>query len=288
MAARKAIAPAKLNFSLEVRPRDGTGLHPMRGLTQSIGWYDLLKLERSGTDRLTVYGADLTTGDDNLVWKAVRVLRELTGRYRKVKIELWKRLPVAAGLAGGSSDAAAALLLYRALIGRQTGALDAAAAMIGADVTFCLHGGLRWIGGYGEKLGPPLGESEGLFVVVSVPPFPLHTARVYQAWDTLNGPQGPGVAGSDLPPSLRVRGPLRNDLYPAAVACEPLLDDWRAELENRWDRRVLLSGSGPALFAFFMDRQEANEALALVPSEAGSAFAAPTIGHGARIEKGRH
>ena len=284
MAVHRALAPAKLNFSLEVRPRDGSGLHPVRGLSQSIGWYDRLTMEDSDTDRLSVHGADLTSGEDNLVWKAVRVLREQTGHDRKVDLGLWKRLPLAAGMAGGSSDAAAALLLYGSLIGLGAGALDRPAGMVGADVTFCLHGGLRWVSGYGERLGPPLGESAGLFVVVSVPPFLLETTRVYRAWDVLDGPTGPDVAGYQLPPSLRVHGPLRNDLYVAAVACEPLLDDWRAELENRWDRRVLLSGSGPALFSFFVDEREASEALALVPAEARSAFAAPTIDHGARAQ----
>lgn len=284
MDLRRALAPAKLNLSLEVRPRDGSGLHPLRGLTQSIGWHDLLTLEESDSDRLTVYGADLTDGEDNLVWKAVRMLREQTGHDRKVEFGLWKRLPLAAGVAGGSSDAAAALLLYGSLIGVDAGELDRLAPLIGADVTFCLHGGLRWISGYGERLGPSMGESEGLYVVVSVPPFPLDTARVYRAWDILGGPQGPRVAGAHLPPGLRQHGPLRNDLYVAAAACEPLLDDWRAELENLWDRRVLLSGSGPGLFSFFVDQREASEALELVPPEARSAFAAPTIDHGARIE----
>ena len=284
MAVHRALAPAKLNFSLEVRPRDGSCLHPVRGLSQSIGWYDRLTMEDSDTDRLSVHGADLTSGEDNLVWKAVRVLREQTGHDRKVDLGLWKRLPLAAGMAGGSSDAAAALLLYGSLAGLGAGALDRPAGMVGADVTFCLHGGLRWVSGYGERLGPPMGESAGLFVVVSVPPFLLDTTRVYRAWDVLDGPTGPDVTGYQLPPSLRVHGPLRNDLYVAAVACEPLLDDWRAELENRWDRRVLLSGSGPALFSFFVDEREASEALALVPAEARSAFAAPTIDHGARAE----
>lgn len=285
MALKRAVAPAKLNLSLEVRARDGSGLHPVRGLTQSIGRYDSLTMEESDKDRLKVCGADDVPDDgDNLVWKAVGALRRLTRRDRRVSLELRKRVAMAAGMGGGSSDAAAALLLYRRLIGGTTGALDRPAAMIGADVTFCLYGGLRRISGYGERVGPPMEESEGLFVVVSVPPFLLETPRVYRAWDILDGPRGPVVAGHYLPPSMRVHGPLRNDLYPAAVACEPLLDDWRAELESRWDRRVLLSGSGPALFGFFVDEGEANEALALAPAEARSAFAAATIDHGARID----
>ena len=117
MAARTAIAPAKLNFSLEVRPADRSGLHPVRGLTQSIGWHDILTMEESDTDRLSVHGADLPSGEGNLVWKAVKALRRRSGDLRRVEMKLWKRIPVAAGLAGGSADAAAALTLYGDLIG---------------------------------------------------------------------------------------------------------------------------------------------------------------------------
>ena len=282
MDARRALAPAKLNLSLNVRPRDASGLHPVRGLTQSIAWYDILTMEESDVDHLSIHGADLPSGDDNLVWKAVKALREQIGDHRRVDFRLWKRIPVAAGLAGGSSDAAAALLLYGGAVGAGPGELDRQAVAIGADVKFCLYGGLRWIEGYGERVGPLLGESEA-FLVVAVPPFPLETGRVYGAWDRLGGPRGPRVSGYDLPPGIRVHGPLSNDLYPAAVSSEPVLDDWRAELEDRWDRRVMLSGSGPALFGFFSDQAEASEALAVVPAEARAAFAAPTLGHGARI-----
>ena len=286
MAARRALAPAKLNLSLEVRPRDGSGLHPVRGLTQSIEWHDILTMEESESDRLTVHGAELPSGNDNLVWKAVKALRDRSGNFRRVGFKLWKRIPVAAGLAGGSADAAAALLLYGGLIGASLEALDRPAAAIGADVTFCLYGGLRRIEGYGERVGPMIGGGGGIQVVVAVPPFLLETGRIYEVWDRLEGPRGPRVSGYDLPPGIRVHGPLSNDLYGAAVASEPLLDDWRVELENRWDRPVLLSGSGPALFGFFTDEEEAKEALALVPTEARSAFASPTLGHGARMNGG--
>ena len=262
---------------------DASGLHPVRGLTQSIAWHDILSMEESGADHLSVHGADLPSGEANLVWKAVRALRERSGDRRRVEMTLWKRIPVAAGLAGGSADAAAALILYADLIGAGRGLVDEAAARIGADVTFCLYGGRRRIAGYGERIGPLSREEDGFMVVVAVPPFELETPVVYRAWDRLGGPRGPRVSGSDLPPAIRTHGPLSNDLYPAAVSVEPLLDDWRAELSVRWERSVLLSGSGPALFGFFVDGQEAEEALALVPGEARSAFSAMPLGHGARI-----
>lgn len=283
MRARSAIAPAKINLSLAVFPADASGLHPVRGLTQSIAWHDILAMEESGADRLSVHGADLPTGEANLVWKAVSALRERSGNHRRVEMKLWKRIPVAAGLAGGSADAAAALILYADLIGTERALVDEAAARIGADVTFCLHGGRRWMAGYGERIGPAVDGEDRFLVVVAVPPFRLETPVVYRAWDRLGGPRGPRVSGSDLPPAIRAHGPLSNDLYPAAVAIQPLLDDWRAELSVRWERSVLLSGSGPALFGFFVDDQEAEEALALVPGEARSAFSAAPLGHGARI-----
>jgi len=283
MAARTAVAPAKLNLSLRVRPADGSGLHPLRGLTQSIAWHDILTMEESGSDHLSVHGADLPSGEANLVWKAVRALRKRSGDDRRVEMKLWKRIPVAAGLAGGSSDAAAALILYAELIGADRGLVDEAAARIGADVMFCLYGGRRWMSGYGERIGPNSEGDDGFFVVVALPPFQLETPVVYRTWDRLGGPKGPEVSGPDLPPAIRDHGPLSNDLYPAALAIEPLLGDWRAELNVRWERSVLLSGSGPALFAFFLDEAEADEALALVPDEARSAFSAAPLGYGARI-----
>lgn len=283
MGFRRATAPAKLNLSLEVRPADGSGLHPVRGLTQSIAWHDILTMEESDTDQLAVHGADLPSGDDNLVWKAVRVLRERSGERRSVEMKLWKRIPVAAGLAGGSADAAAALTLYAELVGAHRGIVDEAATRIGADVTFCLYGGRRWMAGYGERIGPVIEGDDGFQVVVAVPPFQLETAAVYRTWDRLGGPKGPRASSSDLPPAIRAQGPLANDLYPAAISIEPVLDDWRAELNVRWERAVLLSGSGPALFGFFVDEQEADEALALVPGEARSAFSAAPLGYGARI-----
>ena len=138
--------------------------------------------------------------------------------------------------------------------------------------------------GYGERLSGPLGHADDYWVVVAVPPFELDTPRVYQAWDRLGEPEGSAVTDSAVPPSLRSHGPMLNDLYPAAVHCEPALDDWRAEMETRWSRPVLLSGSGPSLFAFFADEVEAADGLAAVPGEARASFSTSPIEYGARVD----
>ena len=280
---RRALAPAKLNLSLEVRRRDASGLHPVRGLTLSIGRHDVLEMAPADSDRLIVHGADLPTGCENLVWRAVEALRAGPGGHPPVSVELWKRVPVAAGLAGGSSDAAAALLLYGSLIGHDRTDLAGPATGVGADVPFCLRGGLRWIGGYGEQLGNRLDRGGDFAVAVAVPPYPLSTPQVYSAWDRLGEPAGRAVPAWAVPPGIRRHGPLANDLYPAAVSVVPDLDDWRVELEHVWDGPVLMSGSGPSLFAFFTDEAEAAEALDLVPGEARDAFVALPLDRGARL-----
>ena len=88
------------------------------------------------------------------------------------------------------------------------------------------------------------------------------------------------AAGADLPPLLRRLGPLHNDLYPAAVSVAPALDEWRAELASRWSRPVLVTGSGPTLFAYFLDRAEAGNAIADIPPGARAAAAALPIPFG--------
>ena len=279
-------APAKLNLSLRVRPPDATGWHPLRSLVQTIGWWDVLTLGESDEDHLEVVGADLPVDGDNLVWKAITTLREEAKTDRQVTMTLTKRIPTAAGLGGGSSDAAGALVAYADLLAFSPSDLAELAAAVGADVPYLLEGGSRLIEGYGELLSPKRPLTDDYWVVVAVPPFELSTSDVYRRWDRLAGPDGPAMGRRSTPPSLRGEDELINDLYPAAVSLEPLVDDWRADLSGRWQRDVALSGSGPSLFGLFSDRQEAVEALALVPGEARSVFASAPVDHGAIIVDG--
>jgi len=244
----------------------------------------LLTMDESDEDELAVFGAELPSGQDNLAWKAVEAVRQETGAAVPVSMRLTKRIPEAAGLGGGSADAALAAVSYAELIG-ETLDLDPVVGRVGADVTFCLHGGLRWMSGHGERLSDSLDSADDYWVVVAVPPFSLSTPAVYSTWDRLGEPEGFAVSGRDVPPSLRVHAPLINDLFPAARALEPELDDWRSELTQMWDREVLMSGSGPSLFAFFADEEEATEALAAAPRTVRGVFAAPPIASGAQLDE---
>ncbi len=265
------LARAKVNLSLQVRARDAAGMHPLRSFVQSVDWSDEVGLADAEEDGITVDGdPEVPADEENLAWRAVEAVRGAAATAAPVALSLVKRIPAAAGLGGGSADAAAALVLAARRFGLGDERRDALAPGLGADVPFCLRGGTAWMEGHGEVLTPvPTAADYSLAVVV--PPFRLATGAVYRRWDELGGPGGPGISGRALPASLRELAPLVNDLYPAAVDLEPDLGDWAADLARRWGVPAAMSGSGPALFGFFATPDEADEAARIAAAGAGAA-----------------
>lgn len=270
-------APAKLNLSLELRSPDRTGYHPLRSLCQTIDRIDVLEIDTGEDERLVIDGDDLTDGEDNLVWKAVRCLVGRPDRPR-LDMRLEKHIPAAAGLGGGSSDAAAALRGVGKVYAVDDADVAACAPHVGADVLYFFSGGSMWMEGHGETL-TEIEPLTGFCVAVAVPPLQIQTSAAYQRWDVLDGPRGPELSGRHLPPSLRSYGPLRNDLTPAAISLEPDLGDWANDLSQRWERPVAMTGSGSAHYAFFPDLDEAEAACAAA-GEVRSVFASELRGTG--------
>lgn len=254
-------APAKINLSLLVRPPDRTGMHPIRSLVQTIDRLDLLDVETGDDEALEIEGDELSNGEDNLVWKAVRTLVGRPDRPRLV-MRLHKTIPAAAGLGGGSADAAAALCAAARVYGRAHDQVVLAAPRVGADVPYFLQGGTRWMEGYGETL-TEVEPLAGFCVVVAVPPIEMPTPAVYRRWDDMDGPLDDEFPSRALPPVLRSHGPVRNDLAPAARSLRPELGDWAVDLAERWERPVSMTGSGSAHFGFFADLDEATAAAAI-------------------------
>ncbi|NND03107.1 MAG: hypothetical protein HKN91_09995 [Acidimicrobiia bacterium] len=274
----EAVACAKVNFSLRVGAVEANGLHRVSGLFQSIDWIDRLTAEWSEEDEIvSMHGGPVIAEKENLAWRAAELMRREAGSDRRLRIALHKNIPAAAGLGGGSADAAAAL----AAVGYMFGVAPTTelAAQLGSDVPFCLQGGTAEVGATGETVSArdlPTGFALGLVV----PPVEISTADVFAEWDALGAPEGRPIGGTDLPPALRSGGPLINDLHPAAAAVAPILEEWRIELEARWGRPVLVTGSGPTLFAFFLDRGEATAAIDAIPPGARAATAAEPVPFG--------
>ncbi len=282
----QAIASAKINLSLHVGPREANGLHRIDGIFQSISWVDYLAFDPDAAEdglgpwRGSEAGSGaVIDGWDNLAWRAVEATREAAGESGAMGLHLEKRIPAAAGLGGGSADAAAALAASGRVYDVAPDQLLELAARIGSDVPFCLTGGTARVGGTGAQLDS-LDPVDGYSIAVVVPPVELATRAVYASWDDMGGPRGPAVTGRDLPPQLRGFEQLSNDLYPAAAAVAPALEDWRAELAARWGRPALLTGSGPSLFAFFVDQREAAEAVTDIPLGARATSAVDPVPFG--------
>jgi 4-diphosphocytidyl-2-C-methyl-D-erythritol kinase len=269
----RVLAHAKVNLSLRLRPPRRDGLHPLNGLFTSVSWSDELVIDTAAEDRFGgPDGAPVPEGPDNLAWRAVQAVREAAGSRQRLAVELRKRIPVASGLGGGSADAAAALAVTARLLGLPGDAVAELAPTLGSDVPFCLQGGCATVAGVGEQVSShdPL---SGFALAIVVPPAEVATGDVYRAWDRLGGPEGPVLAARELPPVLRDHAPLANDLTAAAVAVAPVIAEWRTELAALWGRAVVLSGSGAALFGYFVDHDEAAAALDAVPAGSRAAEA---------------
>ncbi|CAN5895145.1 4-(cytidine 5'-diphospho)-2-C-methyl-D-erythritol kinase [soil metagenome] len=255
------VAPAKLNLDLRVGPARGDGLHPLRSVVQTVEWCDVLAVNDGDEDRLVVDGDELSEGGDNLVWRALEKMG-LEDRPR-LELRLTKSIAVAAGLGGGSANAAAMLVAVADMCGLAATVPAEVAPRVGADVPFFLIGGTALMEGAGELISA-MDPLEPFSVAIVVPPFELATSDVYRRWDEMDGPVGRTLDRHSLPPPMRRLDDVRNDLTPAAVSLRPELGDWVSEQEREWGRPVFMTGSGPACFGVFIDDDEATDALVSV------------------------
>ncbi|HUG32378.1 MAG TPA: hypothetical protein VMM14_05745 [Acidimicrobiia bacterium] len=272
-------APAKLNLSLLVHPPRPDGYHPLESLVQTIEWCDVLVAEpgEEGSDRLE---SDI---EDNLVERALAELRA-TIEVPPLALRLVKEIPMAAGLGGGSSDAAAALRAGADRARHEPPDMVAIAARVGADVPLFLTGGTLLMSGTGEEI-EPVRPFDDFAVAVVLPEFGLETREVYHRWDRLEGPEGDAVPDDRLPPSLRTGMPMRNDLLPAALDLEPRLGDFMVDVAATWGTAVCLTGSGSACFGYFATLDEAADAARAVADLVGEARGVELRPHGvARLD----
>src|SRR5262245_1234011 len=245
-------APAKVNLTLEVLRRRPDGFHDLRTVMQAITLADRLSVSPSDSDDLSLACsvADLV-GPQNLAWRAADLLRRGTGTRAGVRLRLEKRIPVAAGLGGGSSDAASALLALNALwrLGLSRADLRDLGARLGSDVPFFLgESACALAEGRGERL-TPLPALPPRSVVLARVPVAVSTAAVYGAFPPGRWADGrrteawieASAGGKEVPPPFDDFEPVTLGVAPAAVAA-------REALTAAGAPRVTLSGSGPTYF----------------------------------------
>lgn len=284
-------APAKVNLSLRVLGRRADGYHELDSLVAFAGVGDELGLTPGESGGLQISGpfaAGLSEAPDNLVLKAVRVLREEIAGLRSGRFHLVKRLPVASGIGGGSADAAAALRLLARLNGLPLShpALLAAASRIGADVPVCLEARARVMAGIGERLGPPL-RLPRLFALLVNPGVTVETAPVFRA---LGLQAGEGHAGGvrafeaeELSPAtstalIAALAAAGNDLEAPARIVAPIVGEVLSALSALPGCRLArMSGSGATCFALFDDCRASAAAGKLLAKRQPDWWVKPTV-----------
>jgi 4-diphosphocytidyl-2-C-methyl-D-erythritol kinase len=270
-------SPAKLNLALWVEPPRSDGYHPLQSLVQTIEWLDLVEVEEGDEDILVVEGADLDP-EDNLLTRAVDAMRG-RGHVPPLDIRLEKRIPLGAGLGGGSSNAAATLIAVADIAKLPKALAEEVGPSLGSDVALFFAGGSLLMTGVGDEL-EPVPPLSGFAVAVAVPVFEMSTPEVYRRWDELKGPVGEEILPRLLPPALREGIPIRNDLTPAAFDLEPELADFMADLRAQWGVPVAMTGSGSACFGLFPGLDEATGAADSVVTRCRAAVGARLRGKG--------
>ena len=241
----RAEAPAKINRELRVGARRPDGFHEIRSRFCTIDLADRLEVEDAEGLEIACAGLPVPDGDSNLVARAATTLAEELGIAPRARIRLEKRIPVGAGLGGGSADAAVTLLLLSKLWASPLSAagLSDVAARVGSDVPFFLHGGEADVTGRGERVTPrkdgPVRE-----VLLLVPPFSIATGEVYTAYSRLTG------GAARLPERLEIDG-TRNFLGPNDLASAVLETNFQMAEYLKSARQVAtesgITGSGSAI-----------------------------------------
>jgi 4-diphosphocytidyl-2-C-methyl-D-erythritol kinase len=254
-------APAKLNLCLFLGPRRADGLHALCSLFEPLALVDLIEVAEAERDEVLCAGVE----GENLAARALAALRERGWNHPPLRIEIEKRIPVAAGLGGGSADAAAVLRLARG----ELGTLEAIATELGADVPSQLVPALSLVQGAGERVEPlPAPASHAVLLLPGGGG--LSTAAVFAEADRLGLGRGEAeldalaaglreAAGAGASP-LEYRELLANDLEPAARSLRPEIGDALDSLRAAGAPLALLTGSGPTAVGLFPDIAAARQA----------------------------
>ncbi len=266
-------AYAKINLGLDVVRRLENGYHEVKMVMQTVGIYDVLSFERAESGIvITTDSGELPTDENNLIYKAARLMFQHYGIKAGVHIHLQKNIPIAAGMAGGSTDAAAAMKGINRLfdLGCDLRELMELGVQIGADVPYCVLGGTALAEGIGEKL-TPLTPAPDCFVLVAKPDINVSTKYVYEHLDAAGIEQHPDIDGmvrAIEEGSLQgVLDRLENVLESVTVTAYPIIDTIKTRMKELGAVNSLMSGSGPTVFGIFTEEVKARQAYEMIKEE---------------------
>lgn len=261
-------ARAKINLGLDVCRRLENGYHEVRMVMQTVDIYDELSLKkRQEPDIILLINSrdDLGKLENNLIYKAAGLMQEHFGIRQGIEISLKKNIPVAAGMAGGSTDAAATMLAMNEMfeLGRSKEELMELALPLGADIPFCIMGGTALAEGIGEKLTPLPAPPDAVLVVVK-PPIMVPTGKVYQSLDLNELQKHPDIDGmvqALMDGDLKgITQRMENVMETVTETEFPIITDIKKMLTGNGALNAMMSGSGPSIFGVFTDETMAVNA----------------------------
>ena len=260
-------AMAKINLGLDVVRRREDGYHEVRMIMQTVNLYDKLVItvsEEPGI-RLTTNLGFLPVNEDNLIYKAARLLMDEYDIKKGVDIQLQKFIPVAAGMAGGSTDAAATLIgmnrLFRLNLSRQQ--MMDYGVKLGADVPYCIAGGTALSEGIGEILSPLPDVPKG-YVLVAKPGINVSTRFVYTNLKLNEETEHPDIDAQieaiKEQDFRKMAGLMGNVLETVTIPAHPIIQEIKDFMMREGAVNAMMSGSGPTVFGLYEDKQLAEKA----------------------------
>lgn len=260
-------ALAKINLGLDVLGKREDGYHEVRMVMQTIHLYDRVEIKKTRSPHIHVETNlyYLPVNEDNLVYRAAKLMKDEFQIKEGVRIVLQKFVPVAAGLAGGSSDAAAVLVGMNRIfnLGLKQNKLMELGLKIGADVPFCIMRGTALAEGIGEKLTalPPMPKCP---VLIAKPAISVSTKAVYEGLKLYDGMEHPDIDGvmegiqqKDL---KGVASHMGNILETVTIPMYPVIEDIKKLMLENGALNAMMSGSGPTVFGLFPNEKEIRRA----------------------------
>ncbi len=258
-------APAKINLTLDVVGKRENGYHDVRMIMETVSLYDTINIHKTnGKIELKCNLPYVPTDERNIAFKAAKMFFEETGIKGGVSINIRKRIPVAAGMAGGSTDGATVLKGLNIIHGKPLSneKLEEIAAKLGADVPYCINGRLALAEGIGEKL-TKLGTMPRTSVLLAKPDISLSTKWVYQnlQWDKVAGHPDTDGAIEDLKNGdvRALADKMYNVLEEVSIKRYPIIQEIKDIMTEGGALKSMMSGSGPTVFGLYDDEEKARD-----------------------------
>lgn len=257
-------AYAKINLGLDVVRKREDGYHEVRMIMQTVKLFDKLNLRLIDEDEIRIKTnlGFLAVDENNLVYKAIKLIKDTYGVRKGMEVDLFKVIPVAAGMAGGSTDCAAALFGAARLFGLKLPQkeLMELGVKLGADVPYCVMRGTALSEGIGEVL-TPLSAMPDCKILIAKPPISVSTKFVYEHLDLKESYEHPDIDGmvaaikeGDL---MGIADRLGNVLETVTIPEYPVIEDIKNYMKEHGAVNALMSGSGPTVFGIYEDEEQA-------------------------------